>query len=168
MARFDYQVSEALDLIGNEPGGIIYRGATQWEFLPRPTVTSVLTIGASGYPEWVEGEVASGIDSGWILLSLINGVQDATSGSSPPQYRRNSSGIVNVQFQVNNGNGTNPQVIAVLPVDFRPPQNVWFRYDANATGRVMVIRTDGQLRLFGFSSAISRACLTFQRDPVTA
>lgn len=52
MADTAVEVSKALDLIGQEPGSILYRGPQYWEALPPGTPGQILVVNANGYPEW--------------------------------------------------------------------------------------------------------------------
>jgi len=46
------RLRKALDVLGQEPGSILVRGANRWKALPPGEIGQVLAIGEDGMPGW--------------------------------------------------------------------------------------------------------------------
>lgn len=71
-------MSESLDILWQDVGGLLVRGATGWEGLPVGNVGQVLVVGAAGRPSWVDpSRVQAGVGRIWLdgnrLYSPSNG-----------------------------------------------------------------------------------------------
>lgn len=88
-------------------------------------------------------------DSGWQTLSLINGW--TVGGTETPQYRKIGNVIYFRGAIVKNTGAT--EVCAVLPVGFRPNQQVRFPVTSNTTIILVgIINTDGEISMLASNS----------------
>lgn len=143
------RISRCLDVVGQLPGSIVYRGVNGWESITPTQPGAVLRVGDDGLPEFLYPPTMPGVDSGWQEATLQNGWTSSFAPSNKLKYRRLASEAVFIQALINPGTRTHGTLIATLAAGFAPSENTTLTLSQGTNVRSVQVNTDGTIKVNG-------------------
>lgn len=144
-------VSNALDILSQQPGAVLVRGDDRWFALDPSEPGSYLALDDEGFPSWDTGLVPVGTSTPWEAVTYQNGWSDYSSSWQGVRYRRTAEHLVIIQGLAGAGTQSSGTPIFTLPVGFRPGNDLLMPTQAQGNDARVRITADGEVQAFSGS-----------------